>query len=114
VISDTADTGEATSLDMGQADAPVPSAPVSTGDGVVFTLDAPAADRVQIAGDFNAWKPAENELEFSDGMWRTVISLAPGRYRYRYVVDGTWKADPLNPGVEPTPYGDYNSVIELR
>ena len=114
VLSDIQDTRESTSLDMGLAEANVPSAPVPTGEGVLFTLEAPAAERVQIAGDFNHWEPAGNELELSDGVWRTVISLEPGRYRYRYVVDGAWKPDPLNPGIEPSPYGDYDSVIDLR
>jgi chromosome partitioning protein len=114
VLSDIQDTRESTSLDTGPVEANVPSAPVPTGEGVLFTLEAPAAERVQIAGDFNHWEPAGNELELSDGVWRTVISLEPGRYRYRYVVDGAWKPDPLNPGIEPSPYGDYDSVIDLR
>lgn len=90
-----------------------PSAPVPTRDGVVFTLEAPGANRVQVAGDFNAWVPDGNEMQFCDGMWRKVIPLAPGRYRYRYVVDGCWQSDPLNSAVEPSPYGEYDSVIVL-
>jgi chromosome partitioning protein len=113
VLPELLDTEEATTFAKGRAGIHTPSAPVPTGEGVLFTLDAPAAERVQIAGDFNSWEPAGNDLEFSDGVWRTVLPLQPGRYRYRYVVDGDWKADPLNPGVEPSPYGDYDSVIEL-
>jgi hypothetical protein len=91
----------------------LPSAPVPTRDGVVFTLEAPGANRVQVAGDFNAWIPDGGEMQFFNGMWRKVISLAPGRYRYRYVVDGCWRSDPLNMVTEPSPYGDYDSVIVL-
>jgi chromosome partitioning protein len=94
--------------------APVPSAPVSTSEGVLFTLEAPEARHVQLAGDFNSWEPEGNEMEFGNGVWRTIISLAPGRYRYRFVVDGDWRADPLNPKVECSPYGDYDSVIDLE
>jgi chromosome partitioning protein len=100
------------SCDTGQARAP--SAPVSTTEGVVFTLAAPEAHRVQVAGDFNSWEPNGNEMEFSSGVWRKIISLTPGRYRYRYVVDGHWLSDPLNPEVELSPYGDYDSVIDLE
>ncbi len=88
-------------------------APPLTRKGIVFTLQAPGAQHVQLAGDFNAWNPAESEMELRDGVWRKTIPLAPGRYRYRYVVDGRWQSDPLNPQVEPSPYGDYDSVVVL-
>ncbi len=90
-----------------------PSAPISTKAGVLFSLNAPEAHRVQLAGDFNEWVPEGNEMQFSSGIWRKMLALAPGRYRYRYVVDGRWQADPLNSCVEPSPYGEYDSVIVL-
>jgi hypothetical protein len=57
--------------------------------------------------------PDGNDMQYCEGMWRKVIPLAPGRYRYRYVVDGCWRPDPLNSVVEPSAYGDYDSVIVL-
>ena len=105
---------ESAGFDTEQADIPGQAAPVSTEEGVLFTFQAPEAQRVQIAGDFNSWEPAENEMEFSNGVWRTIISLTPGKYKYRYVVDGDWRADPLNPEVERSPFGDYDSVIDLE
>ncbi len=90
-----------------------PSAPVPTVGGVIFTLAAPEAHRVQLAGDFNQWTPDGNEMELSSGVWRKMLQLAPGRYRYRYVVDGRWQADPLNSCVQPSPYGEYDSVLIL-
>lgn len=92
---------------------PIPSAPVPTEAGVMFTLAAPEAHLVQLAGDFNEWVPDGSEMEFSSGVWRKMVALAPGRYRYRYVVDGRWQADPLNSSAAPSPYGDYDSVIVL-
>jgi chromosome partitioning protein len=112
-FGDIGESKETTAFDTGQADIPLPSAPVPTAEGVLFTLKAPEAQRVQIAGDFNSWEPAVNEMEFSNGVWRAIISLTPGKYKYRYVVDGDWKTDPLNPEVERSPYGDYDSVIDL-
>jgi chromosome partitioning protein len=97
-----------------QDDFLLPAAPIPTKDGVLFTLDAPEAIRVQLAGDFNSWIPDGNEMEFSNGIWQKMLALAPGRYRYRYVVDGHWLADPLNTSVEPSPYGDNDSVIEFN
>jgi hypothetical protein len=46
-----------------------------------------------------------------DDVWQAVLSLAPGRYKYRYVVDGQWQSDPMNPETEPSPFGGYDSVI---
>ncbi len=92
---------------------PVPSAPVPTNAGVMFSLEARGAQRVQLAGDFNDWKPEGNEMEFSNGVWRKMLALTPGRYRYRYVVDGRWQSDPMNSSVELSPYGDYDSVFVL-
>jgi chromosome partitioning protein len=85
--------------------------PIVTKDGVLFTLEAPDARCVQIAGDFNAWAP--NEMQNTGRIWQRVIPLPPGRYRYRYLVDGRWESDPLNSDVEVSPYGGYNSVLVL-
>lgn len=88
-----------------------PSAPVATPGGIMFTVGAANARRVHLAGDFNAWTLDGSEMEPSGGIWRRLVKLAPGRYRYRYVVDGRWQHDPMNVAVEPSPYGGYDSVI---
>jgi chromosome partitioning protein len=90
-----------------------PSAPITTRDGVLFTLEAPGADRVQVAGDFNQWVPDGSEMAITGGVWKKLLRLRPGRYRYRYVVDGCWRSDPLNADVEPSPFGGHNSVLVL-
>ena len=82
-----------------------------TPDGVVFALEAPGARRVQLVGDFNGWMLDGNELTPVGMVWTSVLKLPPGRYRYRYVIDGTWCSDPLNREVEASPYGGHNSVI---
>ncbi len=53
-------------------------------------------------------------MQTAGRVWKKVLNLEPGRYRYRYVVDGTWRSDPLNANVEPAPYGGHNSVLVLR
>lgn len=90
----------------------LPSAPIPTENGVLFSLEAPEAQHVQLAGDFNSWMPDGSEMEFSNGVWQKMLALAPGRYRYRYVVDGRWQRDPLNACREPSPFGDDDSVVE--
>jgi chromosome partitioning protein len=92
----------------------VPSAPLLTKAGVLFTLEAPKAHRVQLAGDFNSWVPEGNEMEFSNGVWKKILALTPGRYKYRYVVDGRWQSDPMNACTEPSPFGEQDSVVDLN
>ena len=41
-------------------------------------------------------------------------AAGPGRYRYRYVIDGQWNSDPHNKHVESNPFGELNSVVEVH
>ncbi|PYS04419.1 MAG: hypothetical protein DMG15_16035 [Acidobacteria bacterium] len=93
---------------------PEAAPPVCLANGVLFTLDAPGARCVQLAGDFNSWVAEGNEMQASDGIWTKVVPLGPGRYEYKYVVDGRWLEDPLNINVEPAPWGGHNSVVNLQ
>ena len=89
------------------------SPPLCVGEGVLFTFEASEAHCVQLAGDFNGWVADGNEMQSDGQIWKKVVSLPPGRYHYRYVVDGRWLPDPLNVNVEPSPWGGYNSVVDL-
>jgi chromosome partitioning protein len=87
------------------------AAPRATPDGILFTVDAPNAFEVQIAGDFNDWTPERTIMEPKGRVWRALLQLAPGRYRYRYVIDGVWMPDPLNPLFEPSQFAGEDSVV---
>jgi chromosome partitioning protein len=91
----------------------VAAAPTVTPEGVVFTIEAPAAARVQLAGDFNNWSPDLTEMVETGPVWTKTLKLPPGRYRYRYVVDGEWRRDPHNAAAEPSPFGGEDSVLVL-
>lgn len=85
-------------------------------DGVVFATRFPGAQNVRLAGDFNGWNPDITPLRSiaDDGTFQVRLPLAPGRYRYRYVIDGRWLNDPFNAEVEPNPFGDLNSVVVVQ
>jgi len=85
-------------------------------DAVIFVTLYPRADSVQIAGDFNNWQPAETPMQKvgKSGVWQTELSLPAGKYRYRLVVDGQWQQDPYNEITESNPFGDFNSVVEVK
>ncbi|MCP4709573.1 MAG: AAA family ATPase [Planctomycetes bacterium] len=83
---------------------------------VEFAALYPQASTVQIAGDFNNWQPEVTSLEREDGngRWSINLPLNSGEYRYRYVVDGRWQSDPYNDRAEVNPFGEYNSVLEVK
>jgi len=85
-------------------------------DAMVFVTLYPRAKSVQIAGDFNNWQPATSPMERvgESGIWQVKMKLPQGTYRYRLVVDGQWQQDPYNERTEMNPYGEYNSVVEVK
>jgi chromosome partitioning protein len=85
-------------------------------EAILFTTLYPRADTVQIAGDFNNWQPTETLMEkvADKGVWQAKLKLPAGKYRYRLVIDGQWQQDPYNEVTEMNPYGDYNSVLEVK
>ena len=89
--------------------------PSNIEETVVFTLGAPAHSNVQIAGDFNNWRP--EALSFSDmatePMWQTKFSLKPGSYQYKYLLDGQWIADPDNEHTMDDSFGGINSILKV-
>ncbi len=81
---------------------------------VEFVFPDPNAKEVYVAGDFNSWRVGEDSrLEKKNGVWVKSISLPPGRYRYRFVVDGKWIDDPNNPMKEKNPYGELDSLLNI-
>jgi len=87
--------------------------PVAVENGVRFTYRAPGASTVHLAGEFNAWSPSATPMKKGDGgVWSAVLSLEPGMYRYKFVVDGDqWKEDPENPTRVDDNYGGFNSLL---
>lgn len=80
-----------------------------------FRLEAPIARQVKVAGDFTDWDL--NPLELipdEDGIWEITVALPPGRYAYRFLVDGQWQDDPNCCDGELNPFGTWNAVIEVQ
>jgi chromosome partitioning protein len=84
------------------------------GDEVLFAAKFVDAKKVLIAGDFNGWQPISTPMVLeSSGQWRMKLPLPPGRYRYRFVVDGKWMTDPNNKYVETNQFGELNNVVDV-
>ena len=80
---------------------------------VKFTLEAPDAKSVYLAGEFNSWSPTATPMKKRDGVWEVEISLKPGTYQYKFVVDGRWCEDPKNPWKVDDGFGGFNSVVKV-
>lgn len=81
---------------------------------VEFTIKAPNARVVYLAGEFNKWSPTATPMrKRADGEWAVTLQLPPGQYEYKLIVDGKWIADPENPTQKDDTYGGKNSVIVI-
>jgi hypothetical protein len=80
---------------------------------IVFELDAPTAQSVQVVGDFNQWSRNASTMHRSaDGRWRITTMLPPGRYVYAYLVDGRrFRRDPVRDAVEDRDFGVPGSEL---
>ena len=83
---------------------------------MIFQARFEKASRVLIAGDFNNWSPESTPMvnKGGAGKWTMSLPLRPGRYRYRFIVDGRWVTDPNNRYVETNQFGELNNVVEVK
>jgi hypothetical protein len=93
----------------------------ATGEGVArqysFVVRAPQATRVSLVGDFNDWDAARTPMRrvgAESAVWTTAVPLAPGRYRYAFLADGSrWLADPAAPLARDEEFGPPSSVVTV-
>ena len=86
----------------------------SRADLLQFVLVAPQAASVSLVGDFNDWDPKRSPMQTAQGVWATALRLAPGRYRYAFLVNGTeWHADPAAPSARDDEFSTPSSVVTV-
>ncbi len=92
-----------------------PSPRSQSGHDVIFVLEYSGAEHVYVCGDFNDWDPASLRMvgNADAGLWEKRLNLPPGRYEYKFVVDGNWLHDPDARENVPNLYGSFNSVLEV-
>ncbi|MDX6402730.1 MAG: hypothetical protein QOH70_185 [Blastocatellia bacterium] len=105
-------------LNSGQGDILVkrmpPPLPSLTGN-TTFTLAGHTnAEAVAIYGSFNNWIQTKNYCAKESGGWVCRIDLAPGKYTYRFLVDGVGLNDPANSATEDDGNGHMDSVIVIK
>jgi len=71
-------------------------------------------DRVAVVGSFNDWQADAGKMaKQKDGTYRKRLQLAPGQYRYKFLVDGQWQIDPEAEGQAPNDFGTMDSLVSV-
>ncbi len=93
-----------------------PKAKKTAEKSVSFTVRADAGKTVYLAGCFNKWSPTGKKMvdKKKNGVYTTTVKLAPGTYQYKFVIDGTWCADPECADFVQNEHGTLNSVITVK
>ncbi len=98
--------------------APVPPAlSVARLHAVRLRVAVPGARTVAVAGDWNGWSATASPLYDidGDGVFAAELRLAPGSYRYMFVVDGTrWMTDPAAERRRGDDFGHEDAVLDLN
>ncbi|HBB88133.1 MAG TPA: hypothetical protein DC047_10995 [Blastocatellia bacterium] len=88
-----------------------PIAPSLTGNVKFQLFGYPEANVVALAGTFNGWKQTQTLLVKDGDRWWCKLKLEPGKYLYKFIVDGDWITDPGNQDTEDDGHGNINSVL---
>lgn len=81
---------------------------------VTFSFETRIAKDVILLGDFNDWNPKTHPMKKDgSGIWNKAVIIPPGRYEYKFLVDGKWTLDPRNNQSSPNCFGTYNSVLQV-
>ncbi len=82
---------------------------------VTFQVRAPGAKQVYLAGDFTHWQAQAKRMtrkRDQSGVFAASITLSPGTYEYKFIVDGEWREDPASPS-RMNSFGASNSVLTV-
>ena len=80
-----------------------------------FKLYAPQAKKVILAGSFNKWDTKSlSAKKDSKGSWVVKTNLKPGKYEYKFFVDGAWVSDPRCTSCIPNAFGTHNCLLEVK
>jgi len=72
--------------------------------------------KVNLFGSFNGWNREIEPMydEGNNGIYKATVLLEPGRYEYKFFVDGKELFDPANPEKVSNGMGDFNSIVTVK
>ena len=71
------------------------------------------ANEVIVAGSFNKWNEQALKMYRIENGWELKVQIQPGKYEYRYIVDGHWMEDPSNPDKVRNEFNEFNSGLNV-
>ena len=93
-----------------------PESPSVDGLTTTFLYHGIPGQRIFVYGDFNSWDPylyRMKEIPGSGGYYTASIRVSPGRYKYKFIVNGTSLSDPLNDEKTIDMFGETASVLKV-
>jgi hypothetical protein len=91
-----------------------PPMPSVTGNTTFKLTGHTDAEAVAIYGSFNGWIQTKNYCAKESDGWVCRLDLAPGKYTYKFLIDGVGLNDPANPATEDDGSGHMDSVIIIK
>jgi len=91
-----------------------PPVPNLTGSTTFKLTGHTDAEAVAIYGSFNNWIQTKSYCAREGDGWICRIDLPPGKYTYKFLVDGVGLNDPTNPVTEDDGNGQLNSVVVIK
>lgn len=89
-------------------------APSAKGTTTLHLKGYPNARIVAVAGSFNDWNQSKVLCAREQDGWACGIDLKPGKYTYKFIIDGDWILDPDNANTEDDERGFTNSVLVVK
>ena len=78
---------------------------------VIWLPNNEKAEKVFLSGNFNDWSHQGLPMTKTDSGWVASLKLAPGKYLYKFIVDGKWIEDKNNELNEDDGHNGYNSIF---
>ncbi|MES2180337.1 MAG: glycogen-binding domain-containing protein [Gemmatimonadota bacterium] len=76
-------------------------------------ISAPAAQRVEVAGDWNGWTPTPATRN-PEGIWYADVALPKGEYRYAFKIDGQrWRVPEGATSIDDG-FGGKSALVSVR
>ena len=72
------------------------------------------AKTVRLSGSFNNWSESGYTLSHVSDEWKISLNLKPGKYLYKFLVNGNWINDPENKLWEQNQFNTGNSVLWIE
>jgi len=82
---------------------------------IKFVWPGDEAGAIFLVGDFNQWNESSHKMRRTDARgFELEMEIPPGKYRFKYLVDGVWWNDPEAEEYAPNPWGSEDSVIRIE